>query len=317
MDLELSNDDRELRQAVRGVCISRLPLAELSGYEPDGGLDRQLWADLDSLGLFSMREVPPKGTGLGLTETSLAYQELGSALAPGPVVWTQLAAHQFGIEGRVCGLDENRAGSLVENLAISDSLLVVDDKVRSIDVLSIDRGSIQPVRPIDPLTPVWRVTGVLPEGDIVGGEDAARILRRDGAVLVAAQLAGIASATKDLAVAYAGQREQFGRPIGSFQAIKHLLADMLVRAETAEVAVHSAAVAVDGRSSLDVDRAVASAKVVASESAIRNSETCVQIHGGMGFAWELPAHLYLKRSWVLDTQFGSASHHALTVSEHV
>ncbi len=112
----------------------------------------------------------------------------------------------------------------------------------------------------------------------------------------------------DLAVAYAKERQQFGKPIGSFQAIKHMCADMLVRAEVARAAVHAAACLADApdvataeaavagctRGQL-LERSVSGAKVLADEAAIANARAAIQVHGGMGFTWEVPLHLYLKR----------------------
>ena len=121
---------------------------------------------------------------------------------------------------------------------------------------------------------------------------------------------GIASKCTELAVAYAKEREQFGKPIGSFQAVKHICADMLVRAEVARAAVHAAGVMLDDTSAGDAARAAAAAKVVADEAAFRNGKDCVQVHGGMGFTWEVDVHLYLKRAAVLSQQFGTASEHA-------
>ena len=103
-----------------------------------------------------------------------------------------------------------------------------------------------------------------------------------------------------MAVAYAKQREQFGKPIGSFQAVKHMCADMLVAAETARAAVHAAAVTIDQPDVGDPDRAAAGAGLLAAEAAIKNGKTSIQVHGGMGFTWEVPAHLYLMRARVLS-----------------
>jgi alkylation response protein AidB-like acyl-CoA dehydrogenase len=159
--------------------------------------------------------------------------------------------------------------------------------------------------PTDPLTPVWLVDD-LPAGETVGDGALAARLVREGTVLAAAFQTGIARATTDLAVAYAKEREQFNRPIGSFQAVKHILADMLVRAEVARAAADAAAVTLDQPEVGDPALAVAAAKAVAGEAAVRNGEACIQVHGGMGFTWEALPHLYLKRAWVLDAAFGSA-----------
>ena len=117
-------------------------------------------------------------------------------------------------------------------------------------------------------------------------------------MLTAAALLGIAAKTTELAVAYASEREQFGKPIGSFQAVKHLCADMLTRAELARGAVYAAGVTLDGRGVDDPDRMVAAAKITAGDAAKANGKACIQVHGGMGFTWEVDAHLYLKRAIV-------------------
>ena len=126
-----------------------------------------------------------------------------------------------------------------------------------------------------------------------------------------------AEATTELAVAYAKERHQFDRPIGSFQAVKHLLADMVVRAEVARAAVYAAGVTLDDPLVGDAARAVATAKFMAGEAARQNGKACVQVHGGMGFTWEVDAHLYLKRAWVLDAAFGSVDDHALAIADRL
>jgi alkylation response protein AidB-like acyl-CoA dehydrogenase len=133
-------------------------------------------------------------------------------------------------------------------------------------------------------------------------------------VLVAAVQLGIAEAVTEAAVAYAKQRVQFDRPIGAFQAVKHLLADMLVRVEMARASVYAAGVTIDDPSVGEASRAASAAKILAGEAALTNAKTSIQVHGGMGFTWEVDAHLYLKRAWVLDTLFGSADTHAETLA---
>ena len=142
-------------------------------------------------------------------------------------------------------------------------------------------------------------------------------MRLAGAALVSAQLLGIAEASHELAVEYAKGREQFGRAIGSFQAVKHILADMFVRLEVARAAVYAAGATLDDPGVGDVARAVASAKLVAGEAALRNARACIQVHGGMGYTWEVPAHYYLKRSWVLASVFGGGDEHAEDLARRV
>lgn len=99
---------------------------------------------------------------------------------------------------------------------------------------------------------------------------------------------------------YAGEREQFGQPIGAFQAVKHLCARMLVRAELARTAVYAAAVTADAAE-------IAAAKLLADEAAVRGARDCLQVHGGMGFTWEADVHLHLKRAWVRAEQWRTAT----------
>lgn len=103
-----------------------------------------------------------------------------------------------------------------------------------------------------------------------------------------------------MAVQHAGEREQFGSPIGSFQAVKHLCAGMLVRAELARCAVYAAAVTAD-----PVE--IAGAKLLADDAAVRNARDCLQVHGGMGFTWEADVHLHLKRAWLRSGQWLTAA----------
>jgi alkylation response protein AidB-like acyl-CoA dehydrogenase len=177
---------------------------------------------------------------------------------------------------------------------------------------------------LDPLTPLWRIDA-LPAGEPPRGDVGS--LWRDGALLTAALQVGHAAETLDLAVAYAKERQQFGTPIGSFQAVKHLCADMLVRAEVARAAVHAAACLADAPDVVDaeaavagctpgqlVDRSVGGAKLLADEAALGNARSAIQVHGGMGFTWEVPLHLHLKRARVRSTTFGTAAEHAAALA---
>jgi alkylation response protein AidB-like acyl-CoA dehydrogenase len=184
--------------------------------------------------------------------------------------------------------------------------------VRAIEVAEIEGRAVG--TPLDPLTPMHRVEA-LPDGERLGDGSLSRQLREEGALLTAALQLGVARATLDHARDYALEREQFDRPIGSFQALKHMLADMLVRREEAEAAVYAAAATADGRGVEALARTVAVAKLMAGEAALENARKCVQIHGGMGYVWEMPPHLYLKRALVLENVFGTMEEHADRLGE--
>jgi hypothetical protein len=205
-----------------------------------------------------------------------------------------------------------------ESAVAFGTLPPVDDVVSPVELVtrtSLDLGEV--TTPLDPLTPLSLLRGALPEGTSLDGISNHRV-RQIAMVLTAAFQVGIAAQVVDIATEYAKGREQFGRPIGGFQAIKHLLADALCRAELARCAVQAAAVTLDDAHvaageadtmGLSIEqvawRAVAGAKMLADEAAITNSRTAIQVHGGMGFTWEVPVHLYLKRARVLASSLGT------------
>ncbi|MBV8161164.1 MAG: acyl-CoA/acyl-ACP dehydrogenase [Acidimicrobiia bacterium] len=317
MDFTLTADQVALQEAVRKLCEGRFPMERVRALADAGGVDRGLWQELAEAGVFSLRLGEcDGGAGLGMAEAALVFEELGRALVPGPLVWTHLAAGVIAgaAEGArvVGGLERQEEPFLVEYPDAIDVLLAVDDD----GLWEVDRSrlSARPVLwPLDPLTPV-HVAGGLLRGVRRGVPGDAVRCRLEGAVLTAAFLLGIAAALTEKSVAYAGERQQFDRPIGSFQAIKHLLADMFVRAEVARAAVYAAAVNLDQPALGPPARAVSGAKLLAGEAATLNAKAATQVHGGMGFTWEVDVHLYLKRAWVLDTAFGTADLHADTVA---
>lgn len=299
MDFQLTGDQEDVRGALRKLCSGRMPVSSL---RLAGGLDRSGWTELADFGVFAPSTA---------ADAAVMFEELGRALVPGPLVWTHLAG-DLGVGDVVGGLEgvERRAGgsALVEHLPDLDALVVLDGEgIRVVDPRALDGVPLDP--PLDPLTPVWAVDR-LPDGEVVGTAADATRWRLRGAMLAAAQLAGMAEALTELSVAYTRERRQFGRPVGSFQAVKHLLADMLVRSELARTQAFAAAAHLDEPELGGAERAVSSAKCVAGRAAIDNGTASIQAQGGMGYTWEVDSHLYLKRAWVLDSLFGSSDTHA-------
>lgn len=308
MDFELTDDQVSLQEGIRSFCEGRFPMDIVRSLADVGGVDRERWAELGSMGVFSLR-LPEAdgGVGLGWADSALAFEELGRALVPGPLVWSQLAADV--IEGAadgseiVGGVDRWDQSGLVEHLGALDELVVIDDAgLWRVDASTVEGRLLE--YPLDPLVPVSLVE-TIPAGEQIGDVVDAERWRTGGALLTSAYLLGIAEGCTDLAVAYAKDREQFDRPIGSFQAIKHLLADNVVRIEVARAAVYAAGVTMDDPEVGSIDRAVTAAKLIANEAAIDSAKTCVQVHGGMGYTWEVDAHLYFKRAYALEPTFGS------------
>ncbi len=333
MDFRVSDDQRELAGGIRSLVAGRLPLERLRTRE---GAERVAeaadWLALGETGVFSLTLPEPDGTGLGLADASVVFEELGRALVPGPLVGTFLAAVSGAVDGAAEGriqvgtLCAARPGPvLVEHLGSLDALLVLAaDGPPQLLAPAPSGGAPHLAQALDPLTPMWRLD-TLPFGGALA--DDGGDLWRTGTLLTAALQVGHAAAVLDLAVAYAKERHQFGKPIGSFQVIKHMCADMLVRAEVARAAVHAAACLADApdvaTAEADVvgctpgqvlERSVSGAKVVADEAAIANARAAIQVHGGMGFTWEVPLHLHLKRSHVLATTFGTPAERAAGLS---
>jgi alkylation response protein AidB-like acyl-CoA dehydrogenase len=315
VDFRLSDDQEALRAGIRDFCEGRVAVDALRELEGERAVDPGLWRELAEMGVFSLRQPEARGgVGLGMADAALVFAELGRRLVPGPLVWTHLAAGLVDGAaggGAVVGGLDLAAGEggplLVEYLDRLDALLLLRaDGIWRAEPKGVAR---EPVAvPLDPHTPLFHVAK-LPRGERIAGPDAAAELRLQGATLVAAVCLGIAEATLELAVDYAKRREQFGRPIGSFQALKHIMADMFVRQEVARAAVYAAGATLDDPAVGDVARAVAAAKVTAGEAALKNARACIQIHGGMGYTWEIPAHYYLKRAWVCENLFGTADEH--------
>lgn len=153
--------------------------------------------------------------------------------------------------------------------------------------------------------PVDRQTVVGRPGE--AGPLLAALLRR-GAVAAAAEMLGAARRCLDMSVAYAKVREQFGQPIGAFQAIKHKCAEMLVEVEQAHAAVYYAAWALDAEAE-DAPLAASVAKAYVGEAARRVAGEAIQVHGGIGFTWEYDLHLYVKRVKALEAMYGDADYH--------
>jgi alkylation response protein AidB-like acyl-CoA dehydrogenase len=323
VDFQLTEDQVALQEGVRSFCSARVSRDQLRELDARGRFDRELWRELAEMGVFNLRlGEGAGGVGLGNADAVLVFEELGRRCVPGPLVWTHLAAGL--IDGAasgekvVTGLDlmgGEQGPILVEHRDDCDALLVLRaDGVWRIEPRQLSGHAIS--EPLDPFTPVFHVER-LPRGERVADAARARQLWLEGAALVAGQLLGIAEETLSMTNDYAKQREQFGRPIGSFQAIKHILADMFVRQEVARAAAYAAGATLDDPEVGDVTRAVSSAKLTAGEAAMKNSRACIQVHGGMGFTWEIPAHFYLKRTWVLESIFGTADEHADRIADSV
>jgi len=291
MDLDLSPDQVALRDGIASMLAGRFAPGRVRA-----GFDRAMYDELAASGVFTLR-----ADGFAWSDCVVVFEQLGRACVPGPLVGSLLFADR-GITAVV----ERAEPVWVEQLDALDALVVLDDE----RAVLVDPRSVEADPspwPLDPLTPVARASA-LPAGEPL--PVAVAEVRRAGAVLTAAFQVGLADALTGMAVGHAKERVQFDRAIGSFQAVKHLLADMLVRTEVARAAVYAAGAHLDAPDGPGVERSVSVAKTVAGDAAIANGKAATQVFGGMGYTWEVDVHLYLKRAWVLDTHFGTGDEHA-------
>ncbi|MFG6191036.1 acyl-CoA dehydrogenase family protein [Nonomuraea sp. JJY05] len=307
MNFGFTDEQLALAATVRDVLRAHCPPAALRSERRAG------WEQLAALGFFGLL-VPPEsdGLGLGLADVLPALEETGRACLPGPVVETAVVApyllpdHPKLASGalRVAVLPPGQAYAPDADLA--DLLLVArDDGWRLVARESV---RLVPRTGTDPCRPVFEVA--FEESEELGGSDsskAAPALRR-ATVATAAQLIGVARELLAVTVAYARVRTQFGAAIGSFQAVKHQLADAAVAVEFAAPLVHRAALSVD-RAVESAERDVSAAKAAAGEAAVLAARVALQVHGAIGYTEELDLRFWLARAWSLSAAYGTTAAH--------
>ncbi|GAB2483119.1 acyl-CoA dehydrogenase family protein [Jatrophihabitans fulvus] len=259
------------------------------------------------------------GVGYGVCAQIMLFRELGRALTTGPFLANSLAAHVAFASRRPDLLGPLLDGTVPAALAQSDDagtvryfaaspvrVLVVRDPAGEVRLL--DAADVRATSTVDTVDPSLRLIEVGLPADTVAPVPAGVRDRVVAAwqVLTAAQLAGIAERVRDMSVRYGLDRVQYGRPIGSFQAVKHRCADMAVRAEAAWAMTSLAAVGIEARLPAAAFDAAA-ALAVASRAALENSRDNIQNHGAIGFTEEHAAQRYVKRAQVLAASFGTVA----------
>jgi alkylation response protein AidB-like acyl-CoA dehydrogenase len=291
-----SADQVALADAVNASLAELLPIARLHDAWEE---TPQTWAALDALGVFGVAvDEAAGGSGLGAAEESLIAFGLGRGLVAPAVLATLGAAHaradgacSADLAGRRTASGYRRGGRAVMIMEPGADFLLLREDADA----AVYRAPVE-ATPLDEALWAARLAQVRDLGAPVArcGPEALLRLR----LLDAAALAGLAEAALDMAVAYAMVREQFGRPIGAFQAVKHHCANMAIAARCARDQASFAAVAIDdGRH--DAELQVECAVLTAGQAALANAGTNIQLHGGIGFSDEADPHLILKRARVL------------------
>ncbi|MGD1173385.1 acyl-CoA dehydrogenase [Mycobacterium seoulense] len=333
MGIALTDDHRELAEVARGFLTSqKARWAARSLLDAAEESRPPFWQNLVELGWLGLHvDEEHGGSGFGLPELVVVVEELGRAVAPGPFVPTVIASAAIakvgtpeqksrllqglidgtvtagiGLDGQVRlkdGIADGDAG-IVLGAGLAELLLVAAGD----DVLLLERGragvSVEVPNNFDPTRRSGRVrleNVNVGAGDVLAGARAS-VLARARTVLAAEAVGGAADCV-DAAVDYAKVRQQFGRTIATFQAVKHHCANMLVAAESGVAAVWDASRAAsedEGQFQL----AAAVAATLAFPAYARNAELNIQVHGGIGFTWEHDAHLHLRRALVIQALFG-------------
>jgi len=309
------DDDREaLRATARDLLAELCPPAAVRAawtQQPDPAAWRAL-ADAGALAVL----VPESEGGLGLDETYLVgvVEEAGRAALPHPLTATALMAAPLGVAGATVTTDLGASSAIVPAATYAEAFLLVSDN--GLRLYRADEVEIEPVETVDASRHCARVSPLAP-GELVTGDAAAVAAAFERGVLgTAAELLGLSHMMLEITVDYAGQRHQFGKPIGSFQAVKHHLANARIQIEFAAPAVLYAAYAM-AHGLADASRSVSQAKWLAGNAASVTGRAALQCHGAIGYTTEHDLHLYLKRSWALARSWGGADFHGDRVAASI
>lgn len=335
MSLGISDDHEALHAAARGWlerhCPPEVPRALLDRDPGADGLP-PFWADLAAMGWLGLHLPEGRGgQGAGLAELAVVLEELGRAVAPGPflpTVTVAAALHRWA--------DGEEAGALLAALAVGEAVgavVAADGPAPAAHLAThllvarsdADAGSgserwavveataagidVEALPSLDRTRPLARVEVATDAPELVSFAAPEGAVAALAATLAAAEASGLAAWCVDVAAEHAKVREQFGRPIGQFQAVKHRCADMLCALEEARAAAWDAARAWDdqpdaGAFGPEVALAAAVAAALGPEAAARCAKDAIQVLGGIGFTWEHDAHLYLKRAVALRQLVG-------------
>jgi alkylation response protein AidB-like acyl-CoA dehydrogenase len=322
-----SDEQLAFQQALRELLAKECPAEAVArAWEHEHGCIPGLWAKLAEMGVIGLC-APEAAGGLGLSalDQVLLLEEAGRNALPEPLVDVSAVAlpllAEIGGELATEWLPLAVTGEATIAVGLEPAPFVADAARAALlvlqrgDELHALRGNqvrLAPERSVDGARRLFAVEWLPSAGTrVASGERALRLARaafERGALGTAAELVGLARHLVDLSVEYAKGREQFGQPIGSFQAVKHHLASALVKLEMARPLVYHAAYSlVHALDSRPLD--VAAAKACASDAAYVCSRAALQCHGAIAYTFEYPAHLWMKRVWVKMRSYGDAAWH--------
>jgi alkylation response protein AidB-like acyl-CoA dehydrogenase len=327
MNFDFTDDQQAIKSTARDFLASRFKLAKVRELAESGEYDDSQWKEMSELGwpgIFIGEEYG--GQGLGVLELVILTEELGYVAAPTPFLSNAAA----GLMIQFAGSDEQKerwlpgiaSGEIRGTVGVlSDGVapLVPDAELASVLVLTdgenatiVEPGDaqIERVNTIDDTRPYSRVSAS-------GGEPLPGEVGRAGnrvAIAISGEIVGVSQRAMEMAVEYAKDRQQFGRPIGAYQAVSHNCAQMLMEVEGSRSLTYYAGWAADHEPE-SLALAASMAKAYASDAGFRVPARSLQVHGGIGFTWEHDLHFFLKRGKTDAHLFGTAREHRERVAE--
>jgi alkylation response protein AidB-like acyl-CoA dehydrogenase len=322
MNFDFTDDQQAIKRTANELLAARFKservreLAEAERYDDDA------WKEMCELGWAGIFiEEEHGGQGLGIVELVILMEELGYALAPVPFLSNaaaglalQLAGTDEQKERWLPGIASGEARGTVGMVRDGEARLVPDADSADVIVLIgfdgstnvVEAGSAQ-IEPLETMDRTRRFSRVRADGgEPLGGDCFAAGDRI--ATALSAETVGVAQKAMEMAVEYARERKQFGRPIGSYQAVSHRCAQMLLEVEGSRSGAYYAAWCADSEPE-SLPAAASGAKAYSSDAGWRVCGSSLQVHGGIGFTWEHDLHFYLKRAKTNAMLFGSAREH--------
>jgi len=313
MDFRYTQDQSDLIEAAKTVfegenTLERLRSLLAEGWQPEAS---KLWEQFAELGLIGLM-APERNDGLAQALVVMAgvAEAAGYVALPEPLIEiagisVPLLSQMSESQCITALMQGERSIGIVSPLlpfinASSQHQEFIVTTNEGGKLLSKDSLDLQPCKSIDPLRNLQRCHHASEQNSLADYH---------GAVLSAAQLIGLAQRMVDMSVDYAKERRQFGKPIGSFQAVKHHLATVYTQIEFSRPIIQLAA--------LKGGVAIHNAKIAAIDAATLAAETAIQVHGGMGYTFEVDLHLFMKRAWALSGEWGDRNYHLKKIEEYL
>jgi alkylation response protein AidB-like acyl-CoA dehydrogenase len=317
VDFDLSPDQREIKDVARELLAARSPFAKVREAAEAATYDAALWSELVKLGWPGIAVAAEHGgQGLGAVELAVLSEELGYACAATPFLSTATAASVI----QAAGTDEQRSrwlpglasGELTAGIGTRE---LAADATGAAVVVVIDGDTAQLIESPETdafvsIDPIRRYATVAGEGQPLGPGAAERIH-----AVVAAEVVGVCQRALDMTLAYVKDRRQFDVPVGSFQAVAHRCAEMLLYTESARSTAYYAAWAADADPQL-LGEAAALAGAAAAAAGPSVAAGAIQMHGGIGFTWEADVHWLFKRAQLDAALLGGGKRHRAALAGH-